>query len=326
MKKERILWGAIFVLILIQGITIAYFFSGKQHVLTNTESLLASNETTSQNQEFEGASEQGQQEEEYVARFTDSGITRQELIDKLLHQYGDQVLDDMIDRYLVYSKAEQLGVRIPEEEVNKEVLSLRIGYGSEEEFFEEIEASMGISPDELKAEMEYYLLLEEMATMDIVISSEQISKFYQEHQELFEIPTQFYLYQIIVESLEAAQQAIVEIEQGSSFAAVAAEQSLDLTSSSNGGDLGLVSIHDYFIDANILHVAETLDLDTLSEPIPVTEGYAVIKVTERIEGEKLGLADVEGKIRRQLALQQIGGAAGFLERIREQANIQKFLR
>src|SRR5690606_7690798 len=131
-----------------------------------------------------------------------------------------------------------------------------------------------------------------------------------------------HIYQIIVHSEQEATQVIDEIAQGSSFEAAAAEHSIDSLTASKGGDLGFVTSNDYFIEEELLATAGKLDLNTLSDPIPLEEGFAVIKVTEKVDGQKQELEEVEGKIRRQLALQQIGGTARFLERLREQAEIE----
>lgn len=321
MKKEKLLWGIIFVLILLLGSTVAYFLSEKQESLpSHTPSILPA--TVKQ----DGQDGEDAPYTRYAAQFKGGGITWEELLNKLLDTYGEQVLEELIDRHLVFKKAEQLGVQLAEEEIEREVLSLRIGNTSEEEFYSEIEASLGISPDELKAEMEYYLLLEELATMDIVISEDEIREFYTEHPEMFEIPSQYHIYQIIVHSEQEATQVIDEIAQGSSFEAAAAEHSIDSLTASKGGDLGFVTSNDYFIEEELLATAGKLDLNTLSDPIPLEEGFAVIKVTEKVDGQKQELEEVEGKIRRQLALQQIGGTARFLERLREQAEIEIFLK
>jgi foldase protein PrsA len=312
MKRVKVLWGLIFVLILLQALTLSYFLSAKQE------------EPQAEHQ----AEEQAEKEygkDGYAAQVGKEKIVVDELVQRLIKDYGETVLDDMINRRIVFSEADRLNLSISEEEIEREINHLRRDYSSEEEFYQALEEQIGINSDELEQEIRFYLLTEEMATKDIVISEESMLEYYEENLDAFYEPTRFYLHQIVVETEEEAFIVINEIEQGSSFEAVAAERSIDLITSPDGGDMGLVTSDDFFLPYDIIKVAEEIPLNQISSPIQTEDGYAVIKISHRVMGGQQSYEESKGKIRRELALQEIDGISVFLDRLRANIGIENYL-
>jgi foldase protein PrsA len=305
MKRMKVLWGAIFVLVLLQVLTLSYFLTVQEKV------------TPQQTTEY---GENG-----YAAQIGKQGIKVEDFISRLIRDYGENTLNDMINRQLIFSEAENLGLTISEEEIEREINHLRKDYSSEDEFYQALREQIGISPEDLREEIRYYLLSEEMATKDIVITEEEMRTYYQENIDVFYQPTLFHLHQILVKTEEEALQVIQEIEQGSSFEAVAAERSIDMITSSDGGDMGVVSANDFFLPYGIVEVAEGTPIGELSSPIETEDGFAVIKVTERTMGGQQSFEEVKGKIRREMALQEIDGVTAFLDRLRENADVKNYI-
>lgn len=307
MKRVKILWGLIFVLILLQAVTLSYFLSAEQEP------------------EVQEQVEKEYGKDGYAAQVGKERIEVDEVIQRLIKEYGKTVLDDMINRKLVFSEAERLNIRISEEEIDREINNLRKDYASEEEFHRALEEQIGISSEELEQEIRFYLLTEEMATKDIVITEENMRDYYEGNLDAFYEPTRFYLHQIIVETEEEAFLVIDEIEQGSSFEAVAAERSIDMITSPDGGDMGLVTSDDFFLSHEIIRVAEEIPLNQISPPIQIEDGYAVIKVSHRIMGGQQRYDESKRKIKRELALQEIDGISVFLDRLRENIGIENYM-
>jgi len=296
------LWGIIFVLVLLQVATISYFISERNKGNVDLVETPAN-----------------------VAKVGEEYITAKDLHQKLLRSYGANVLQEMIDRKLIFDEAKRLNITVSEEEIAREIQLLRGDYGTEEEFNNILLEQIGITTNELKEEIEYYILAEEMATRDIVIEESQMKTHYDENIEMYHIPARFHLHTILVSTLEEAYKVIDEIKQGSSFEAVAAERSIDLVTSPNGGDLGMVTEDDYFLAEEVRNVASTLPINQLSEPISTEEGYMIIKVSEKVEGSTLPYEKVKGKIRRELALKQIDGVEAFLKSLRDQVGVENYL-
>lgn len=102
---------------------------------------------------------------------------------------------------------------------------------------------------------------------------------------------------------EEALKLINELRQrliaGGDFADVAKSASEDLMSKANGGDLGMITIHDKRLEKlNWLPIAEksfSMKAGEVSEPIKTADGYHIIKVTE--EKRLVPYEEVEGGIR-----------------------------
>jgi foldase protein PrsA len=306
MGRIKLLWGSIFVLILINVFTLTYFLSDETEPNKGTDKDI--NESV-----------------EYAAKVGEEYIPIKEVTDRLLVNYGESVLEELINRKLVFAESERLNFSISEEEIQQEISHMKQGYTSDEEFYNSLTEQIGITKDELKEEIEYYLLMEEMATKDINVEEEEMRSYYEDNIDSFYTPFKFHLHTILVPSEEEATQVIQEIEQGSSFEAVAAERSIDMITSNDGGDMGMVSADDFFLAHEIVQVAKQLPLNQISSPIATDDGYVIIKVSERIEGGLEDYSEVKAKIRREVALKQINGIAPFIESLREKIGVENYL-
>lgn len=301
MGRIKLLWGIIFVLILLQVLTVFYFIS-------------------------EGKNEAGADSRlEYAAKVGEEYITMEDLNQRLRSNYGENVLEELINRKLIFTEAKRLQFTISEEEIEQEINLLRQDYASEEEFYQTLHEQIGISQEDLRNEIRFYLLMEDMATKDIVIEEQEQRQYYEDNIDQYYVPTRLHLHTILVPTEEEAERVIQEIEQGSSFEAVAAERSTDLVTAPAGGDMGMVSVDDFFLDQAVARTAEKLTLNQLSTPIQTEEGYTVIKVSERVEGKIQPFEDVKSKIRRELAVKQIDGVTSFLESLRARVGVENYL-
>lgn len=307
MRKIKILWGIIFILVLSNVLSGAYFYS---QIDPQTDSTKQANKVG---------------ENGHVAKVGSASITETEFTQRLIKEYGEEVLDDMINRKVVFAEAKRLNADISEEEIDREIGHIRKDYSSEEEFQQALQGEVGITSEELREEIRFYLLVEELATKDIVITEEQIRNYFAKNADAFYEPTRFHLHRILVETEAEAQEVITEIKQGSSFEAVASERSTDMITSPDGGDMGVVTSDDFFLPYEIVRVAEQIPLNEISTPIESEEGFSVIKVTKRIEGGQQGLEEVRDKVRRELALREIDGVTNFMERLRENAEVEVYL-
>jgi foldase protein PrsA len=304
MAKPKILWSIIFALVLLNVAMLFYFTADPQPSVEAIGSEASA---------------------EIVARVGEDIITKDELVQRLIAHYGKHELDEMIYLKLVFAEAERLQLTVSETEVDREIYNLSLDYGSVEEFFSVLNEQIGLDEETLRQEIQYYILLEEMATMDIVIPEQDMRAYYNENISYFDMPTRFHLHRIILETEEKAEQVLKEIEEGSSFEAVAAEHSIDMITSRSGGDMGVVSSTDFFLSYEIVEAATAIELDKPSQPIYTEDGYVIIRVTAREEGGLLSFNEVQGKIRRDLALREINGIYNFLQQLRNATNVEAYL-
>jgi len=256
-----------------------------------------------------------------VAVIQGEKISESEFIDQLKSLYGKEVLNEIINKKVIYMAAEKYGIKASQEEINREYNELREGYETEEDFHSFLKEQMGWTKEQLLDYIEYYILWEEIATKDVHISDEQILQYYEDNQALFTEPEKFHLHQIIVNTEEEAEQVMKELNNGSDFNTLAKERSIDILTANNGGDLGLVAISDPSIDPNIISTAVTLKMNEVAMT-QTEEGYAVIQVTEHYDAVQYALEDVKDQIRREIALSQVNSLPEALEQLKMDFDVE----
>jgi foldase protein PrsA len=258
------------------------------------------------------------EESQVVARVGTHKITLADLDDELIHQYGEELLNTMVNREVVYQTAEALGIQVTKQEIMREIDELKEGFNSDEEFL----ASIGSTMEELQEDIRFNLLLEEIATKDVFITEAEVESYYQNNIEQYTEPESVYLHQIIVASLEEAEQIIQELKQGADFAALAREQSLDHISSGQGGEIGWITNDDPSIEESVIQAAFSIDIGKISSPVPVTEGFAVVKITDRKDKRVIPFEEVKEEIRKEIALSQVPPISEILEQLKRDKRVE----
>ena len=111
---------------------------------------------------------------------------------------------------------------------------------------------------------------------------------------------------IIVNSKEDAERVQTELKNGSEFSVLAREHSLDTASASLGGDIGFVAEGQTTFDQAIVTEAQKLKQEEASQPFVLSDGrYAIVYVTEIVEGQSFTYKEVADHVKRQLALEQL---------------------
>ena len=89
--------------------------------------------------------------------------------------------------------------------------------------------------------------------------------FYDENQSLYNIPTTYQTSLIVLQTESDAQEAVKELENGSSFDVLARERSVDTSSASLGGDIGYISEGQENVDSSVVEAASKLEVEQWSE-------------------------------------------------------------
>ncbi|WP_010285427.1 peptidyl-prolyl cis-trans isomerase [Bacillus timonensis] len=281
--NKKVLWSIIVVLILTNGVSVAYFATNKtgEKTVEVTKPVVASGE------------------EEVVATIGKATITRQQWLNELEDRYGKQILEEMIDEEVVRQMAKKYDIALTDDSVDRELTLIKTMYNTIDH--------EKINDEHWKEQIELSILLEELLTKDAVIPEEDMKRFYKENKHLYEIPKSYHISHIVVKSKEAADQVREELGNGSSFSALAMEKSIDEFSANRGGELGFVNEDNGYAPENYLKVAEKLKPNEWSEPIQVDNGYAVIILHEVIDAVTYSYDDVKDQIKRQIAIDQMNG-------------------
>lgn len=234
---------------------------------------------------------------ESVAEIGKETISRQEWLTELEERYGEETLRDLIDQEVVKQMADDYDIKVSDKAVDRELTIYKAMY-----------SSAGNEPkteDKWKQQIKYSLLLEELLTKDVKVSEEDMKAYYEQNNSLFDIPASYHLSQIVVETKKEADAAVKELKEGSSFAAMAMERSIDEFSANQGGDIGFINEEDELVAPQVVEVAKSLKPEEWTGPVKVENGYAIIYLHEKLEGKKYALEEVKNQIRRQIALEQM---------------------
>ncbi|PPA68555.1 peptidyl-prolyl cis-trans isomerase [Jeotgalibacillus proteolyticus] len=235
---------------------------------------------------------------EAVATVGDEEISRQEWLHAIELRYGKEVLQQLINQRVMEQSADKFDVSISQEELDQEFSMLRSVLNVNDQ---------ATLPNEevLKEQLKTEVILEKLITNEVDFSEEELKAYYEENKSLYVVPSMYRLSQIVVATEAEAAQVLGELENDSSFEALARERSIDTATASQGGLFGYVPEDSNAIDENILNAAKSLSPGEWSEPIQTDGGFTIVLLHEVTTGVEFSFDDVKGRIERQLAIEQL---------------------
>ncbi|MDP1421629.1 peptidylprolyl isomerase [Peribacillus simplex] len=237
-----------------------------------------------------------------IASIDGEKINKDELYDALVAGYGADTLDLLITNKLVELEAEKAGIKIKDEEIQKEIDIMVESYGDEKSLKEQLEAS-GSSMEALKKDIVVYLQTKKLVEPRITVTDDEISTYFEDNKDTFAQAEQVEASHILVEDEKTAKKVAKEIAEGGDFAKLAAEYSTDTETADNGGSLG------YFGKGDMVEefedVAFDLDINKVSDPVKSDYGYHIIKVTGKKEAKKANLEDSKEVIKETLLSERL---------------------
>ncbi|UJF33098.1 peptidyl-prolyl cis-trans isomerase [Paenibacillus hexagrammi] len=261
--------------------------------------------------------------ERAVARIGSRTITIGELRTALEHQYGAELLGQMLDREAVRLEGIEAGIQVDNAEIERELKRMQQGYESEADFYKSMKEQLGMTQEDLRADVANKLLLEKIATKNVKVSDEEVDNYIKTHPEEFRQEVDLNILQIIVSTKDQANKVLAELAKGTSFAILARDRSIDDATNNSGGELGWVEDDDPFVPAPILEAAKSLKPGETSQPVRVDNGYAVVRLKDRKEASSPDFAFVRENVRMELALQEAPSLNELVDKLRSKwgANI-----
>ncbi|SNT41532.1 foldase protein PrsA [Bacillus sp. OK838] len=229
-------------------------------------------------------------------------ISKDELYDALVAEYGADTLDLLITNKLVELEAEKEGIKIKDEEIQKEIDTMAESYGDEKSLKEQLEAS-GSSMEALKNDIVVYLQTKKLIEPRITVTDDEISTYFEDNKDTFAQAEQVEASHILVEDEKTAKKVEKEIAEGGDFAKLAAEYSTDTETADNGGSLGYFGKGDMVDEFE--DVAFDLDIGKVSDPVKSDYGYHIIKVTGKKEAKEANLEDSKEEIKETLLSERL---------------------
>lgn len=268
-----------------------------------------------------------------VALVNNKKIARQELYDILVETYGEEALDVLIRRTLIYQAAEKEGAIVTGAEVEQrlktlvgnEVDGLMANYKIKDKADLDKElAKMGGSLDKLeerlsrkmKKQAEIELLAEKVLAKTITVTDEDLQKVYElEYGEKIEAS------QIVYKTRREAEEALQKLRSGADFAALAKSESIDRVTAARGGKMQPFSPKDT-LGAQVA----SLKVGELSDIVKSDYGHHIIKITGKKAASGKGFKTVKGELEKIARNQQYKERLGpWLLNLVESASITKNL-
>lgn len=256
-------------------------------------------------------------EDEIVATVGETAITRGQLLERLMASYGARTLRAMMLHGAVEAEAASRGIGVTAGELERELASMRQGYESEDEFYRLMDEQLGMSREDVRKDAEYRLLLEKLSVQEVSVSESEIDLYLEEHGDEYLPRVQFELARIVVQTEEQAKALLGLLANGEDFAALAREYSLDEYSADAGGALGWVEDGDPFEESAVLEAAASMEVGDTLGPVPIEEGYAIIRLDGRKEEHSMPVETIRESARRQIALGKAGPLRDFEQHLLE---------
>jgi peptidyl-prolyl cis-trans isomerase C len=260
------------------------------------------------------------------------------LIDSQIPEIKKEVLENLINRELLYQESQRKGIKVDEAAINEQVITMKKRFSSEAEFKSAL-IKLNLSKAAIKAQLKQGLAIQQFIDTHIVqkatVSDQEIKAFYESSPGLFKQPEQVRASHILIkvepqadESKKAAARKKIEeiqhrVQKGENFAALAKEFSQG-PSSAKGGDLG------YFGQGQMVkpfeEAAFAIIPGDVSDIVETRFGYHLIKVIERKSQTTIAFEDIKDRLGRYLKQQKVQKEVSVnVQKLKEKAKVERFL-
>jgi len=257
-----------------------------------------------------------------VAQVNGKPIAKAAVEKRLWSQFGDQVIQGIINEQLITDEAEKTGVKADEAEFKKRYDNLAAQYTSTADFQAALK-SRNVTDEEVKGQLKLRLVIEALVVKEksISVSEEEVKKVFEDNKDKFGTPAGVKLRQILLKTKQEADDMLLALKAGADFAALASQKSVDTVSAAKGGDIGPVYKGQLLPDIE----KTVFDLKTgqLSDPISAGGVYHILKVDTVIAAVPPDYEKVKNQLREGILQAKIDEALPqLLNDLRAQAKIE----
>lgn len=232
-----------------------------------------------------------------IASVNGEEITEAELNETLTAQYGTEVLTTLISNKIIKLEAEKLDVSVTNDEIEAEYAEYADTYGGEDALLEMV-SSYNMDLDDIKEDIENYLLTLKVMEDYVGITDEELQTYFEDNKATYGQAAQVEASHILVDDKATAEEVIKKLNAGEDFAELAAEYSTDTATKDDGGNLGYFGKGE--MEEAFENAAFAMDIDAISEPIETEYGFHVIKVTGKKEEKEAVFEDVKDTVYQDL--------------------------
>ncbi len=247
----------------------------------------------------------------------------------------DVVLDQIITQEVLVQRAEEIGVEIPDDEMDAEISDAIAETGWDEDQFSDVLEGQGMSVDDFRDLYRVSLVIDRLIEQEVFdtmnISDEEVREFYEDNIDRYtpdgdEIHASHILLSTDEmseeDALELAEELVERARDGEDFSELVLEYSQDPTASQNEGDLGWITRGMMVPEFEEFIFSEETENDVY-EPVLTEFGYHVVKVHDTSEeGTTPEFEEIEDRVREDLTVEyQQLEVQEYIRQLREDADI-----
>jgi peptidyl-prolyl cis-trans isomerase C len=254
----------------------------------------------------------------------------------MMPELRKMILENLIDRELLYQQSRKKGISVKDAEVNEQLDRIKQQYPNEQAFKESMEEDH-LNEDSLKSGIRMNMAVQKFVDKEFEgnteVSEAEAKAFYEGNPQYFTQPEVIRVSEILIkvdpradaakkqEARKKIEDVQKRVQKGEDFATLAKEASQS-TSAAKGGDLGMVPrgrMPKAFDDA-----AFSLKPGEVSGIVETELGFQLIKVYEKTPEKAVPFKEVEEKIRQHLANQKLTQKVNeYLNEVKKTAKIER---
>ncbi|MGD0773036.1 MAG: peptidylprolyl isomerase [Candidatus Solibacter sp.] len=241
-----------------------------------------------------------------------SGLRLQQAVD----EYAANALRDEIDTLLLVQKGKDLNISV-DADVTRRLAEIQVQQkiSDPDKFQAFIRENTGMSYEDFKLQMKNQMLTQRVIGQEVarsvVVPEAEAQKFYDEHKsEYMRKEAQVFLSQIVIstEGKTPEQVAVAEkkakdlaarAQKGEKFNELARDNSDDVETAKNGGQIGPMSKG--LMDKPIEDLVFAQKKGFVSDPIRRPNSFLILKVDDRFEAGQAPFEEVKGEIQDRIS-------------------------
>ena len=248
---------------------------------------------------------------------------------ELVTNLKDSSFQDLVVQKLVLQESKKRGIEPDLEQVEQDLEAIRTQRNQlEENGYQKFLDENGFDDEFLKEEwitQDLYVQLQNEVTSDVKVTEEEAQVYYGENEAVFQHPAGKEIYHILVENQEKASEVLKQLNEGGSFAELAAQYSIDTGSKSRGGDVGVVNEDTNFVEPFKKAALELSPATLMTTPVESEFGLHIIKAGQQLDEGLWPFSKVQDDIEASLLKYKKDESFNqFLEDMQADAKIEDF--
>ena len=238
-----------------------------------------------------------------VAAVQQAELSSDAEVEDYLRRNNARILEDAVEELLLVQRAAEIGIALQPAYVDSIVNDIKKenGIQSDDEFAAQLRKE-GMTVADLRRNIQRSVLRREVVMQELgaktnVSDAEVIAEYDRRKAAEFTTPASVTLQEIVVSDAALARDIVSRARDGADFAELARAYSAGPTAAS-GGDLGSMAQQD--LGPAFAAVVDVLEPGGISDPLPVPDGYQILRLVLRTEAQVQPFEQARGRISREL--------------------------